>query len=455
MQQVRITGRLNAPAAEHAVGSRVIIPRILVIMANFSDYTLLSPKADVDSMFNGLNWTKDGATGSLRQYFYDQSMGQYNPRFDIVGPVTLSQGYAYYGASSTASNMVKEACQLVDEEVDFTVYDSDNDGYVDLVYVLCAGFGENDPPAKTIIPKASDLIWPQYAFISGGTYDGKRVGPVEYSNELDGYYSTVDNSVIAGIGIACHEFGHALGLPDMYVTKGGSSHKLLGGWDIMCYGPYNNDMHTPPSFTAYERFYMGWLTPTLLTKPDTLRLDPLDTSNKAYLISENDKHNLDGLYPDTTVFYMLENRQQQGWDIGIPGSGMLITRINYQSSKWSNNTVNNDPYNLGVDLIEADGLTPSTDEYDGYFGKAGDAFPAGANEYTGIPEHAITDITMDNGIISFVYRGGIPADTDSVITQVYIPAVERPMMYKTIRDGQLFIHSGGHIYSVYGIKQDN
>ncbi len=108
------------PAAEQAVGQRTIIPRILVIMANFTDYELVSSAADVDSMFNAVNWTKDGATGSVRQYFYDQSMGQYNPQFDIVGPVTLSNGYAYYGggcnSTTRAGYMVTEACALVDEQ---------------------------------------------------------------------------------------------------------------------------------------------------------------------------------------------------------------------------------------------------------------------------------------------------------------------------------------------------
>lgn len=446
------------PAARQAVGTRTIIPKILVIMANFTDYKLLSSRAEVDSMFNGQNWTKDDAKGSIRQYFHDQSMGAYNPHFDIVGPITLSQGYAYYGSSSTASKMVKEACEIVNDSVDFAQYDLNNDGNVDLVYVLYAGFGENDPPKKELIPVASNLIWPQYLSNAGaGPFDGKYIKACEYSNELDGFYSTVDKECIAGIGVACHEFGHALGLPDMYATSSSHpKHKLLGSWDIMCNGPYNDDMHSPPSFTAYERFFMGWMTPTLITEPDTLTLEHIATSNQAYLISETDTHNMNGVSPAPTVFYLLENRQKQSWDIGIPGNGLMITRINYQPSLWSSNTVNNTADNLGVDLIEADGLTPNTDTDDGHFGKPGDLFPLGATEYTDIPEHAITGITMKDGIITFAYRGGIqPADTDSIVTSVEIPAMMISKPYKTIRDGQLMIHSSGQTYSVYGIKQDD
>ena len=460
------SGIAKMPAAEQAVGQRTMIPRILVIMANFTDYELVSSAADVDSMFNAVNWTKDGATGSVRQYFYDQSMGQYNPQFDIVGPVTLSNGYAYYGggckSTTRAGYMVTEACALVDEQVDFTEYDSNNDGKVDLVYVFFAGFGENDPPTTDLIPVACNLPWPHYwNVVSAGygsnprEFDGKKIYNYEISNELDGYYSTTTKKVISGIGVLCHEFGHALGLPDTYSTGSGAhNEKLLGSWDIMCYGPYNNDMHTPPSYTAYERFYMGWLTPELITKGDTLTLENVAQTNKAYLICETDTHNLNGLQPDPETFYLLENKQRTGWDIGVPGSGLMLTRIHYRSSLWSGNMVNNDPSDLGIDLIEADGLTPAyniKNPDNGYDGKPGDLFPAGATEYTAITDHAITDITMTDGIIRFVYRGGKKVDPPTGVSSV---VAEQPV-YKTLTNGQLLIHSNGHIYSVYGVKQDN
>ena len=358
--------------------------------------------------------------------------------------------------------MVTEACALVDEQVDFTEYDSNNDGKVDLVYVFFAGFGENDPPTTDLIPVACNLPWPHYwNVVSAGygsnprEFDGKKIYDYEISNELDGYYSTTTKKVISGIGVLCHEFGHALGLPDTYSTGSGAhDEKLLGSWDIMCYGPYNNDMHTPPSYTAYERFYMGWLTPELITKGDTLTLENVAQTNKAYLICETDTHNLNGLQPDPETFYLLENKQRTGWDIGVPGSGLMLTRIHYRSSLWSGNKVNNDPADLGIDLIEADGLTPVYNKKNldnGYYGKPGDLFPAGATEYTAIADHAITDITMTDGIIRFVYRGGKKVDPPTRVSSL---VAEQPV-YKTLTNGQLLIHSNGHIYSVYGVKQDN
>jgi len=445
------------PAATQVIGGRTMIPRVLVIMVNFSNYELISTPAEVDSMFNAQNWTKGGATGSVRQYFYDQSMGQYNPQFDIVGPVTLSKGYAEYGSGVS---LVTEACGLVDNTVDFSQYDSDNNGQVDLVYAFYAGFGRNDENyiSKSLIPDPTVLIWPQYASnCNCGTYDGKKVTACEYSNELDGFFSTVGNLVNAGIGVPCHEYCHALGLPDLYVTsKPDHNQKLLGEWDLMCNGPYNNGANTPPSLSAYERFFLGWLTPTLITEADDLVLTDIASSNQAYLISESDKHNLDGLNPNPTVFYLLENRLKnttnKGWDIGIPGEGLLITRINYQSSRWSNNTVNNTVGSFGVDLIEADGLTPTLDTGDldnGYAGKPNDAFPFGATEYTDITDHAITNITFENGIIRFAYRGGKPTDP----TNDCAPVTNPQGTYKTIENGQLLIHSNERTYNIYGIQQ--
>lgn len=460
------SGIRRMPAATQGVGTRAIIPRILVIMTNFANYELVSTKADVDSMFNGQNWTKDGATGSVRQYFYDQSNGTYNPQFDIVGPVTLAYDYAHYGYNVGGKNtagaglMVTEACDSVNRkfpEVNFADYDLDNDGKVDMVYLLFAGFGENDPPEQDIISDPDNLPWPHYWNINSAGYgsnrnvfDGKQIYAYEISNELDGLYSSNTEKVIAGIGVVCHEFSHGLGLPDLYATEVSATHKLLGSWDIMCNGPYNNDMHTPPSFSAYERFFMGWLEPTLITEPDDLQLEHIATSNQAYLISETDEHNMNGVNPNPNVFYLLENRQLKGWDIGVPGNGMLLTRINYQPSKWSGNTVNNTASNLGVDIIEADGLTPSTSTSDGHFGKAGDVFPKGATEYLGITDHAITDITMSNRIVNFKYRGGKPSDP----TAVEQTTTAEQLTYKTVENGRLIIHNNGNRYSIHGILID-
>ena len=402
-----------------------IAPRGLVILVNFADVAFETEKAEMDSMLTGKNYTRNysytyrnkkyniTSQGSARQYFEDASFGQYNPQFDVVGPVTVSKEMSYYGQNNAygsdkyAERMIEEACKLADTEcnVDFSQYDNDEDGYVDFVFVIYAGYGEADGGA-------SNTIWPHAwnLFTAAGRkceVDGKVVDLYACGNELD-FYSEKHT----GIGTFCHEFSHVLGLPDLYETDAKNPHgvKTLGAWSIMDYGPYNNEGNTPPAYSAYERFFMGWLMPELIVDTANITLQDLKESNRALLISSSDEHNLIGNDPKPTNFYLLENRQQKSWDEYLPGHGMMLTKIQYSYNKWYNNTVNNSSSKMGVDLIEADGKAPSYDEYNknnGYDGKAGDLFPAGAKAYTKIADHAIEAITEVDGVIKFKYKGGV------------------------------------------------
>ena len=388
-----------------------IAPRGLVILANFADVAFTTEKAEMDNMLTGENYTRDysytyrGKTynvqsqGSARQYFEDASHGQYSPEFDVVGPVTVSKNMKYYGQNDSYGSdlypqtMVSEACKLADTQfgVDFTRYDNNGDGYVDFVFVIYAGYGEADGGAST-------TIWPHsWNLLAAGTQckvDGKTVDLYACGNELDNY-----SKKHTGIGTFCHEFSHVLGLPDLYVTNT-ATHSTMNEWDIMDYGPYNNEGNTPPTYSAYERFFMGWLQPRLIVDPENVVLKDLQESNEALLISSTDQHNLIGNDPDPTTFYLVENRQQEGWDEHLPGHGMMLTKIQYSYSRWYQNTVNNSSSQMGVDLIEAKGNTSNS-------GKTTDLFPAGAKAYTKIADHAIEAITEVDGVIKFKYKGGV------------------------------------------------
>ena len=395
------------------------IPKILVIMANFSDYALVSSKAVVDSMFNAADWTTDGAKGSVRQYFYDQSSGQYNPQFDVVGPITLSQTYSYYGANSGSKKdanvgyMITEACALVDDSVNFANYDMNGDGKVDLVFVLYAGFGENDPPTTDLVPVSSKLIWPHYWNIESAgygtnnrTFDGVDVFAYECSCELDGYYSTAAMKVVAGIGIACHEFGHALGLPDWYSTNG-YSHKTLGRWSIMDYGCYNDDLHSPAAYTLYERQLLGW------QQPDTI-------------------------IEDGTNYYLIEQRTLTGWDRGLPGAGWMLTYIR------PNLNSNNNAQNMAYDIIEADGQAPtySGGQNIGWFGKAGDLFNT--------RNQALYNLGCDTTLVPDTTT--IPDTIPTAIVATQFPA-QRKQTQTIMQNGQIYIITDWGKYTIVGIKQ--
>ena len=403
-----------------------IAPRGLVILVNFSDLSWTkATHAEMDSMLNGQNYTRNysysyGGTrysvqssGSAKKFYQDCSFGQYNPEFTVVGPVTVSRGYAYYGGNDSSGDdmhpeeMVAEACQLVNDQVDFSLFDNDGDGDIDFVYIFYAGYQESDGAGNNYIwPHSYELDYYYYLSTREGglgnaavMLDGKRLNKYACSGEIE-YYSKQHD----GIGTFCHEFGHVLGLRDHYATDE-SSHKTLGFWDTMDAGPYNNEGNTPPLFSAYEQFFLGWLTPTVISDTGSYSLNPLTQEQKAYLLCAGGTHNLVGNDPNPTTFYMLENRQNEGWDEYLPGHGMILTKIKYNYNKWRDNEINNTASSMGYDLIEADGRAPSSNNED-YYGKATDAFPAGATSYSGISGYPINAIAEHNGVISFRIGNG-------------------------------------------------
>jgi len=385
---MRMQGLQRLPAAFEATGTnRNLAPRGLCILVNFKNKQFVTETAEIDSMLNGRNYEryKNGssypyAKGSTRQYFIDQSNGSYQPDFDVVGPIELDYNYIYYGegkGDARAKLMIKEAVLKAHDSlgVNFALYDNDNDDNVDFVYVLYAGYGAADSPDQ-------NTVWPHSSDLSdfGITLDNKLVATYACSNEIK--YNYGSNEVHTGIGTFTHEFSHVLGLPDFYSTNPNTTHKTLGDWDIMDSGPYNNDGNTPPGYSGYERWFMGWTTPIVVTEEGHYTLTDLATNNEVLLVSASHTSNLDGLNPDPKDFYLLENRQRGvNWENYIPGNGLLVTFVQYNRNKWYMNQVNNDPKNMGVDIIEADGLAPTSSQQ-GYNGKADDAFPGIQKKYT-------------------------------------------------------------------------
>ena len=422
---------------------RLLAPRGAIILVSFQDKAFESTNAQMTDWAMGANYTENGGTGSIHNYFYDQSWGKYDLQIDVYGPVTVSQNYAYYGQDSGGEGkdirpdeMVVEACKLADSQcgADFSQYDYNNDGDVDWVVIVYAGLGQNDGgDANTIWPHQNDLSYKGKTF----KLDGKRVNHYCCLNEIDGI-----TNIRSGIGVFCHEFSHIMGLPDLYTTDY-SSHKTLGQWDIMDYGAYNNNVNTPPSYSAYERWWMGWFQPTLLNSAKSVELGDLNEQNACYLTENGDTVN-NILSPYPTVFYLLENRQGSGWDAYQPGHGMLITRINYRRNWWVGNTVNNSASNMGVDILEADGLAPSADDGFGYLGKQGDTYPSGADTFTKVTSYQVTNIQEVNKLIRFDVNGG---DTP---TGMETPGEQRTESKKIIRNGQILILRGNKTYTILG-----
>ena len=414
--QNAIRAQRRAQQQTHTAYPLNISERGLIILVNFTDCAFQPENTDLDEMFNGEDYTYHGATGSARKYYNDQSMGKYNPHFDIVGPVDLPQNIAFYGkntrtgAESSAHYMVRDACLAVDTlyDIDFSEYDNNNDNIVDFVFILYAGHNEAEGAS-------SNTIWPHaWSLLDAGMnfrVDDVLIGNYACTSELRNNTGTER----AGVGTFCHEFSHVLGLPDLYITDGSSNHRTNGAWDIMDYGLYNNNGRTPCAYSAYERFFLGWTNPTLLNQPANYTLKELQQSNACAVITQNGKFNLIGNDPDTTTFYIIENRQQTLWDAYLPGHGLMITKIQYDYNAWAGNYVNNYPTQMGVDMIEAGGNKSTKYDY------PEDLFPAGANRYIPYTFYPILNIEeRSDSSIHFQFMSGGEEITinDSIKTAV-------------------------------------
>ena len=370
-------------------------------------FTVPNPHDTFHDMLNKVGFDHGKAVGSVHDYFLNSSNGQFDLTFDVYGPVTLSKDISFYGKNLpggdlNAWNMAVEACQILDDEVDFTQYDLDLDGVIDNVYIFYAGEGEATGGAPyTVWPHAADierLSGEQFLF------DGVRLNHYACSNELFVQSKNGQTtSSLEGIGTVCHEFTHVLGFPDLYDTKENGSF-TPGAWSIMDNGSHNNDRHTPPTYSSYERYCMGWIQPRVLNEPTLIILDNINKNQACMIRTDNEDE-----------FFLLENRQQSGWDEFIPGHGMLIWHIEYQKDMWDANQVNIFPYNQLVDIEEADHIcSDGTRNGDCFPGAAGvtsftDDTTPGARTNAGDPTGvAINDIKEQGGLISFKVNGGKP-----------------------------------------------
>ncbi len=369
----------------------------LILLVEFANNSM--QEGNDSELFNRLmneeGFDDDGATGSARDYFISQSMGEFTPDFDVYGPIKLPRSILYYGANNgfgqdnNPMQMVIDACQLADEQfdVDFSKYDYNNDNILDFVYIIYAGYAESyGASSNTIWPHASNLV----SYGLDVKIDGKQIQRYACSSEL----KYVSGTQLEGIGTFCHEFSHVLGLPDIYNTYSTGSPQL-GSWDIMDTGCYNNESHTPPSYSSFERFSLGWLEYIDLDTPaDYIELLELTENNVAYRICTKDENE----------FFTLENRQQKGWDAYQPGTGMMVLHVAYEPSAWNGNYVNSGTFPR-YDLVEADG-TQGT-------GESTDLYPAGGTYFTdyskpnslswdGTPtEKGVSNIKDNDGVISF------------------------------------------------------
>ena len=442
----RRTKRL-APRRVGDVGAITGKKKGIIILVNFSDVSF--QKANTNALYqriaNEKNFSYGDFKGSMYDYFYAQSEGQFELSFDVVGPVTVSGNQSRYGSNDSDGNdlypatMVIEALKLVDDDVNFVDYDWDGDGEVDQVYVIYAGKGEADGGA-------TNTIWPHewelssaasYGDGSGAqTLDGVRINTYACGGELNGQTGEIN-----GIGTMCHEFSHCLGYPDFYDTDYSGGQGMFE-WDLMDSGSYNGDGYQPAGYTSYERWVAGWKEPIeLTTTTQVSNLKSLQEGGSAYIVYNQG---------DTNEYFLLENRQQTGWDAGIPGEGLLILHVDYDANIWASNEPNDDPSHQRMTWIAADNKYQYT-TYQGskYYtteGAANDPFPYGSvnafsktttpaakffnknTDGTYYLDSSIEQITQNaDGTVSFRFKAA-----SNVATPTFSPAAGRYTEAQTV-----------------------
>ena len=401
--------------------------RIPVILVNFSDkeFVIDNPQAAFSNLLNQEGYSANGGTGSVHDYYFENSKGLYDPVFDVFGPVTLSNTSEYYAYKQTqrASDALKEACSLLDDEIDFSQYDSDNDGDVDMTLMYYAGYNQAEGGGE-------DTIWPHQGWAYGGIHlDGKSLSAYFCTSELKG----VSGERMCGIGTTTHEFAHSLGLPDFYDTdyEDNGSAGALYSYSLMSGGSYNNNGRTPPYLNSEELKLLGWGgDQTEITAGGELTIGPVQDG-----IAYRTRTTMDGEY------FVYECRNKVGWDRYLPGSGMLVYHVDkadreslnpsswmpdyYKPSQLWENWERTNAINVFGDH-PCFYLVPSVAQTDlDYFGdEAGIPFPGTKNIRNYVPvdwqeeesEYRFSDISYDgNQVTMTVKYTSVPGITGTVM----------------------------------------
>nr|MDA3867383.1 M6 family metalloprotease domain-containing protein [Salinivirgaceae bacterium] len=323
--------------------------KLICILMGFQDQAFTKTQTDFNDLFNQVGYSIDGATGSVKDYYLENSYDQFNLTVDVAGPYTASENMYYYGGAGGTDNprpLVSEAIDFADPDVDFADYDNDGDGAVDGVYIIYAGYGkEAGGPDGSIWAHAWELASPVYK-------DGVSLQRYSCSAELRGNSGTG----LTRIGVICHEFGHVLGAPDYYDTdyETGGQYQGTGQWDMMAGGSWNNGGATPAHHNGFTKVvYYNWATVTELTSPTTIVLNnAAENSNSFYKINTT----------TSGEYFLIENREKHLFDAAIPGSGMIVYHAHSGVlSAGSSNSINDtDPQKMYPVAQNATGDPEST-----------------------------------------------------------------------------------------------
>ncbi len=304
--------------------------KLLMILINFSDTQVSYPQEDFNAYMNEVGYK---GKGSFRDFYLENSYGQLDIETTVTRWVTVSKGHDYYGRDDdeNAYELLIEAINLLDDEINFKDFDNDNDGTVDGIAIIHQGQGEEYTGSD------ENNIWSHSWTLGSALYPADP--PVKDGVYINSY--TIQPEIMAGkgntamstIGVMCHEFGHNLGAPDYYDTSGDGNNGT-GYWDLMAAGSWNGYSGDQPAHhNAYQKSEYGWLTLKDLVDNDAVVLKPVMDEPDVYKVNTK----------TAGEFFVLENRQKNGvFETALPGSGMIVYHVdeNFIRQKYRDNKIN-------------------------------------------------------------------------------------------------------------------
>ena len=422
----------KSPSGMALAAGEVDTAHVLVILVDFSDNVWTGGSAaGTPAMFDSLLFSEQSKDtifnnyGSMTEYYLEDSYGKFYMTGDIVGWYRMPGTYASYVGSDGGSTMSQTlANQAIDaavaDGVNFSKYDGNHDGRCDGVIVVHAGPGGE-------IVGGDVAIWshkfslPTTRYINGIAVSGYDMVPEEYGTQG-----------LSRIGVFCHEFGHMLGLPDLYDVDGTDppdgpqTSDGLGRWDLMATGNYNNNSYKPAHMSAWCKNKIGFLSLNVLTGNLTnADLPEVENSPVAYMLSN-------GIAP-TGEYWVVENRQKIGFDVGLPGQGLCIYHVDENAP-----TNNSDQNRYYVALEQADGLNQLATALN--TGDEGDPFPGSTNNRNFNTFTSPSSLTND-GWESEVGVWNI-SDSDSLMHADLDITYSRPYIMLEGQDSMVLIDQG-------------
>jgi M6 family metalloprotease-like protein len=398
----------STPSPNHA---QATTKHILILCVQFSDLSATETAASFQTMVNDDNW-KSGV-GGMSKYYKEVSYNGVSIQADYRPWIMAANTSSYYAYSNVnfSTHLSELIRQCIDSAevggVDFSQYDNDGDGIVDGLFVVHSGIGAEEG-------NQTQYIWSLQGTLSSTyrrTYDGKTESKFIILPEKYGS-SHVD------IGVFCHEYGHMLGLPDLYDTDGSANGKSegLGNWCLMASGSWGGDGSSPDQpahMSAYCKALLGYTTPTLISSSQALSVPQAETNSFAYKIWMDDNQ--------SDEYMLIENREKTGFDANLASSGMLMYHVDKNlADVWpAVNSINVTNSHLGVKLYEADGLEQLASGGN-HRGDSGDPYPGSTNN-TSLGEATTPNTALWTGSASGVSITGISAAGATMTATATLP----------------------------------